>query len=87
MDRLALAPSTLRELSQAVSLSEKEIADHLPHIAKSAKRNRQRLEIEPARCHRCDFVFASRTRPKTPSRCPACKNERIQPAQFSLVDR
>ena len=87
VDELTRGPATLRDLSGAVSLSEKEVADHLPHIAKSAKRRQLRFVIEPAKCHRCDFVFENRSRPKTPSRCPACKSERIEPPRFSLVTR
>ncbi len=82
---LERGPSSLRELSQAVGLPEKEIAEHLPHIERSAKRAGQRFVIEPARCHRCAFTFEERTRAKTPSRCPACKNERVAPPRFSLV--
>lgn len=87
MAALELGPSTLRDLSRAVSLTEKEVAEHLPHIDKSAKRRGQRFVVDPARCHRCDYVFKERTRTTTPSRCPACKNERIQAARFSLVPR
>lgn len=84
---LLLGPSTLRDLSRAVSLSEKEVAAHLPHIDKSAKRSGLRFVVEPARCHRCDYVFGERTRTTTPSRCPSCKNERIGAARFSLAPR
>lgn len=87
MTLLAQGPATLRELSKLASLTEKEVADHLPHIEKSAKRTRQKLNIEPACCHKCAFCFEQRKRAKTPSRCPKCKSERIQPARFELIDR
>jgi predicted Zn-ribbon and HTH transcriptional regulator len=86
-EALSRGPSTLRELSQAVGLTEKEVAEHLPHVQKSAKRAKQLFVVDPATCHRCGFTFTDRKRFKTPSRCPSCKSERIHAARFSLAER
>lgn len=85
-EALTHGPVSLRELSGAVSLSEKEIAEHLPHIEKSAKRAGQKYCVEPSKCAKCGFSFEGRSRAKTPSRCPKCKNERIRAARFWLED-
>ncbi len=86
-EALLLDAATLRELSQATSMSEREVASHLPHVQKSAERAGHRFRVEPAQCSKCKFTFEQRSKAKTPSRCPKCKNERIVPARFSLVQR
>ena len=75
---------TLRELSQCASLSEREIATHLPHLERSLRVQGESLVIEPARCLACNFDFSRRTRFSAPSRCPACKSERIEPPRFRI---
>ena len=75
---------TLRELSQRASLSEREIATHLPHLGRSLRAQGERLVIKSARCLACNFEFSRRTRFSAPSRCPACKSERIDPPRFRI---
>jgi transcriptional regulator len=78
------SPLTARELSVICSLPEREVAAHLEHLGRSLARSDERLVSEPARCVACDFRFESRRRPARPSRCPACKSERIAPATFRV---
>ncbi len=80
-------PCSLRDLSQAVSLREKDLIAHLEHVRRSARRNKERFVIKPASCRKCDYAFEERTRFTTPSRCPSCKHERIEPARFVLRPR
>ena len=75
---------TLRDLSQIVSISESEAAQHLPHVERTARRAGKRLRIEPASCHACAFIFETRRRYTTPSRCPSCRSERIAAARFCI---
>jgi hypothetical protein len=76
-------PTTLRELSGAVSVSEKDIVTHLEHLERSLRRTEERLVIEPAKCLACDFEFGPRfTRP---GRCPKCRASRIAFPRFSLA--
>ena len=76
---------TLRELSQRVGVSEKQLGEHLEHLAKSLKSRGLRLLREPAHCLACGFLFRDRQRMTAPSRCPQCKSERVEPATFRLV--
>lgn len=78
---------TAREISARVSLREKEIADHLEHLARSLERDGERLIVEPARCLACEHVFADRGRLTTPGRCPACRSERIAPVAFRVEEK
>ena len=74
----------VRELSQELHQSEKEIYDHLEHIEHSLKPEGKRLVIEPSICLNCGFVFAQRKRPHPPSRCPQCKKTRIRRPRYAI---
>jgi len=74
----------LRELSQRLGIKEKEVLDHLQHVAKSLRP--RRLSIEPAHCNRCSFSFRKRTRLSTPGHCPLCKSESISPPRFQIAE-
>jgi transcriptional regulator len=72
----------LRDLSRRLGIKEKEVLDHLGHIAKSV--GSKRLVVEPACCRECGFSFKKRTRLSTPGRCPVCKSESISPPIFGI---
>jgi hypothetical protein len=75
----------LREISKLFGIKEKEVLDHLQHVAKSA--HSKRFSMEPAHCNQCGFSFKKRTRLNTPGRCPLCKSESISPPRFQLIER
>ncbi len=72
----------LREISKLFGIKEKEVLDHLQHIARSA--HPKKLTAEPASCKQCGFSFKKRTRLNTPGRCPVCKSESISPPRFRI---
>ncbi|HAY20837.1 transcriptional regulator [Desulfobacca acetoxidans] len=74
---------SIRELSQIMSLSEKEVLDHLEHIAQAPGPD-YHFVIIPAVCRHCGFVFKKRERLRTPSRCPRCRQESISRPRFLL---
>ena len=76
---------TAAELSSAVGIREKEVADHLEHIRKSAGHEHLKLSVKPARCLDCGFIFKKRERLKTPGKCPACRSEAVSEPRFSLM--
>jgi predicted Zn-ribbon and HTH transcriptional regulator len=67
-----------RELSQVMGIREKEVYEHLPHIARSLESQRKKVIILPSACLTCGYVFKDRKRFTRPSRCPRCKNSHIQ---------
>ncbi|MGH7351447.1 MAG: transcriptional regulator [Candidatus Methylomirabilales bacterium] len=77
-------PLTARELSARVGISEKEVSGHLEHLVRSLKHSGERLRVEPAQCLACAFVFKERTRLTKPSKCPACRSERLDPPRFVI---
>jgi predicted Zn-ribbon and HTH transcriptional regulator len=75
---------TARELSKALKMPEKEVIAHMDHVAKSVQPPK-RLVIDPSECQRCGFVFRSRRRFSSPSRCPECRHEGITRPEFSIL--
>ena len=61
IDLLNSEELTIRDLSQAVSLQEKEIVGHLGHIERSLQRQGKKLMISPYKCLTCGFVFEKPT--------------------------
>ena len=65
------------DISRAIGIREKEVYEHLPHVARSAKTLKKKLVVRPAACHGCGYVFKDRKRFTPPGRCPRCKGERF----------
>jgi hypothetical protein len=73
-----------RELSQAIGIREKEVYEHLPHIARSATAQRKKVIIRPSCCLTCGYVFKDRRRFTRPSRCPRCKRSHLQEPMYRV---
>ncbi len=82
-EALEREPLDLRELSKMFGLKERDVLDHLDHIARSARP--KRFIIEPASCLHCGFSFRKRSRMSTPGRCPICKSQSIAPPRYQIV--
>lgn len=76
---------TAREVSARVGVAERDVAEHLSHLAQSLEHSGEQLQIIPPCCVKCGFSFEERTRHNKPSRCPRCRSERISPARFRVV--
>ncbi len=75
---------TAREISQAAGVREKEVYEHLPHLARSAAALGKKLRVLPFRCLDCGFVFEERSRFTRPSRCPRCKKSRLETPLYHI---
>ncbi len=87
----ARRPLTAREIAELVGLDpstgEREVYEHLRHVAKTLRRRlggRAALYMVPPSCRDCGYVFTDLTEPRRPSRCPRCKSERISPPRFYI---
>jgi transcriptional regulator len=83
---LAEKPYSSLELSQLLSLSEKEVLEHLSHLAR-APGSGLHFHIIPAACKHCGFVFKKRDRLTRPGRCPLCQHESISRPRFTLASK
>ncbi len=77
-------PLSSKDISSLARVSEKDLFQHLDHLRRSAKGEALRLDMVPAHCMACGFVFAKRERTTRPGRCPLCKSTRVSPALFLL---
>jgi hypothetical protein len=83
-DALRAGTATAKDLSRAVGISEREVAGHLEHLARSLRARGARLVIVPPECLDCGFAFTRRERATRPSHCPRCRSRRITLPEFRL---
>ena len=81
---LVEASLTVRELSQKLSIAERDVVAALPHVTRSAESAGDSFVVTPADCAACGFVFRERSRPGRPSRCPSCRATRVRPPRFRI---
>lgn len=84
--RMMQAPMDVRELAAALEIREADAADHLEHIARSLRAQGRSLQIKPAYCRECDYLFRKRQRFTRPGRCPHCKSTWVQGAVYFIED-
>lgn len=78
-------PVSLDDLCQQLGVFDRRIIlEDLHHIALTLKRAGGKLLMSPPTCLSCGFVFKGLKKPKMPSRCPNCKNERITQPLFQI---
>ncbi len=77
-------PFSALELSQRLSISEKEVLEHLAHIARAPGPGNH-FQITPAVCKHCGFIFKKRRRLTIPTRCPLCRHQSLRRPRFALV--
>jgi predicted Zn-ribbon and HTH transcriptional regulator len=73
---LSHEPRSVSWVARELGLRRGDVEDDLRHALRSARAAGHRIEIVPARCKSCDFVFAE-DRLARPGRCPACKGTRL----------
>jgi transcriptional regulator len=72
------------DLSQELGIREKEVYEHLPHIARSVAARGKELVICPSLCLKCGYVFKNRKRFTRPGRCPQCKETHLQRPTYEI---
>ncbi len=77
-------PRSVRELSVAVHIPEKEVLSHLEHIRLAHRHEAAHLTLTPASCRKCGFTFSKRERLTRPGKCPVCRNEQITAPLYAL---
>lgn len=73
-----------KDISANIGVSEKEVYYHLEHIQLTLGKKKGALEVIPAQCRKCGFVFKKRQRLKKPGRCPSCRAESITEPLFTV---
>lgn len=80
-------PLSAREISFRAHLTIKDVYLHLEHIRHSLHTGDSHLEVTPAECRSCGFVFHKRERLKPPGKCPLCRCENILEPLFAIRRR
>jgi len=83
-DLLSKNDMSAKELSQELGIREKDVFDHISHIARSAKAQDKKLIILPSQCLSCGYVFEGRKRYTPPGRCPYCKKSHLRDPTFKI---
>jgi predicted Zn-ribbon and HTH transcriptional regulator len=76
IDLLSHEPRSISSLARELGMSRGDVEEDLRHAIRSARAQGHAVEVIPARCKACDFVFGDDKLTK-PSRCPACKGTRL----------
>lgn len=69
-------PRTVSSIARELGRERADVEDDVKHAIRSARAAGERVEIEPARCKQCGFLFDSERLSK-PGKCPACRGTRI----------
>jgi transcriptional regulator len=79
------AEHSFEELREMLALPVAVLEEDLRHLERSLRHEGRRLRVEPARCRECGFRLRVRAgRFATPSRCPRCRNERLEPLRLAI---
>jgi predicted Zn-ribbon and HTH transcriptional regulator len=76
LELLSHEPRSISSLARALGTTRGDVEADLQHALRSARASGHHIEVIPARCKRCDFVFGADKLMK-PGRCPACKGTRL----------
>jgi predicted Zn-ribbon and HTH transcriptional regulator len=76
IELLSGEPRSASSLARELGVTRKDMEDDLRHALRSARAAGYRIDVLPARCKACGFVFDAEKLRK-PSRCPACKGTRL----------
>lgn len=83
IDLLTKEPRSVSSVARELGLGRADVEDDLRHAIRSARSRGQKVQVLPARCKTCDFVFAEDKLSK-PSRCPECKGTRLFEAMIRI---
>lgn len=85
IELLSREPRSVSSLARELGLTRGDVDDDLQHALRSARAAGYRIEILPARCRSCDFVFST-DKLRKPSRCPACRGTRLLEPMIRAVE-
>ena len=84
IDLLSHEPRSVSSLARELGLTRGDVEAHLWHALRSAQAAGYRVEVLPARCKACGFLF-DEDRLTKPGRCPQCKGSRLYEPMIRLV--
>lgn len=76
-------PMSVAEIATVFGISPRDVEDDLLHLRKTLKKSAYRLQVHPAACRKCTFVFSAEKLLK-PGKCPRCKSTWIEAPQVEI---
>jgi predicted Zn-ribbon and HTH transcriptional regulator len=76
-------PRSVSSLARELGLRREDVEDDVRHAIRSARAAGARVEVVPARCKACGYLFDEERLTK-PGKCPACRGSRILEPQISV---
>ena len=73
---LSHEPKSVSSLARELGMTRGDVEDDLRHAVRSAHAAGYHIDVLPARCKACGFIFDTERLTK-PSKCPACKGTRL----------
>lgn len=85
IELLTPEPQSVSALAVQLGLRRGDVEDDLRHAVRSAIAAGHRIDVIPARCKDCGFLFG-KDRLAKPGRCPSCKGSRLFEPLLRLGD-
>ena len=76
---------SLKELGDVLNVPVKTIAQDIESVRKTIRSEGKKIEVQPAVCKACEYIFHGRTRVSDPHKCPKCHSERISSQNFRIT--
>ena len=76
IELLSHEPRSASSIAREMGVRRVDIEEDLRHALRSAAASGHHVEVIPARCKDCGFVFGE-DRLLKPGRCPSCKGSRL----------
>jgi predicted Zn-ribbon and HTH transcriptional regulator len=86
VELLSQEPRSVSWIAREMGLRRADAEDDLRHALRSALAAGHLVEVIPARCKNCGFVFAD-DRLTKPGRCPSCKGSRLFEPQIRICPK
>lgn len=84
VELLTAEPRSVSSLAYELGMRKGDVEADLRHALQSARAAGHRIDVIPARCKACDFVFGADKLTK-PGRCPVCKGTRLFEPMISIA--
>ena len=85
IELLSHEPRSVSSLARELGLRRGDVDEDLRHAVRSAMSAGHLVEVIPARCKDCGFMFGPERLSK-PGRCPSCKGSRLFEPLIRLAD-
>lgn len=85
IELLSREPRSASSIAREMGLRRADVEDDLQHALRSAAAAGHHIDVIPARCKDCGFLFGTERLVK-PGRCPSCKGSRLYEPMIRIAD-